>query len=51
MPITVANAKIAFVDFNLSKFRLAMGIKVEIDDPENLAKIRQREQDILKERL
>ena len=51
MPIKIDNAKIACVDFNLSKFRLAMGIQVEITDPENLMKIRQREQDILKERL
>ena len=29
MPIRVENAKIAFVDFNLSKFRLAMGIEVK----------------------
>lgn len=28
-----------------------MGIQVQVDDPENLEKIRQREQDILKERL
>lgn len=51
MPICVENAKIACLDFNLSKFRLAMGIMVQVDDPENLEKIRKREQDILKERL
>ena len=51
MPVSVANAKIACLDFNLSKFRLAMGIQVQVDDPESLEKIRKREQDILKERL
>ncbi len=51
MPISMENPKIACLDFNLSKFRLAMGIQVQVDDPENLEKIRQREQDILKERL
>lgn len=51
MPIKVEGAKIAFLDFNLSKFRLAMGIQVQVDDPKNLEEIRKREQDILKERL
>jgi T-complex protein 1 subunit alpha len=51
MPIKVDNAKIAFVDFNLSKFRLAMGIQVQVEDPKSLEEIRRREQDILKERL
>ena len=51
MPIRIDNAKIACVDFNLSKFRLAMGIQVLVNDPKNLAEIRKREQDILKERL
>lgn len=51
MPIKVEGAKIAFLDFNLSKFRLAMGIQVQVDDPKNLEDIRKREQDILKERL
>lgn len=40
MPILIENAKIACLDFNLSKFRLAMGIQVMVDDPENLTKIR-----------
>lgn len=50
MPKFMKNAKIACVDFNLSKFRMAMGIQVLVDDPENLDKIRQREMDICKER-
>ena len=51
MPIRIENAKIACVDFNLMKFRLAMGIQVLVNDPKNLEQIRKREQDILKERL
>ena len=51
MPIRIDNAKIACVDFNLSKFRLAMGVQVLVNDPKNLENIRKREQDILKERL
>jgi T-complex protein 1 subunit alpha len=50
MPKFMKNAKIACVDFNLNKFRMAMGIQVLVDDPENLDKIRQREMDICKER-
>jgi T-complex protein 1 subunit alpha len=51
MPVRVENAKIALVDFNLSKFRLGMGIQVLVNDPKNLELIRRRELDILKERL
>lgn len=51
MPIKVENAKIALLDFNLSKFRLGMGIQVLVSDPKNLELIRKRELDILKERL
>ena len=51
MPIKVDNAKIALLDFNLSKFRLGMGISVCVSDPKNLELIRKRELDILKERL
>lgn len=51
MPTKVDNAKIALLDFNLSKFRLGMGIQVLVSDPKNLELIRKRELDILKERL
>ena len=51
MPVSVTNAKIACLDFNLSKFRLGMGIQVLVNDPKNLELIRKREMDILKERL
>jgi T-complex protein 1 subunit alpha len=42
MPVSVENAKIACLDFNLNKFRMKMGVQVLVDDPKNLEKIRQR---------
>ena len=51
MPIRIDNPTIACLDFNLNKFRLAMGIQVLVNDPKNLEEIRKREMDILKERL
>lgn len=51
MPMSVENAKIACVDFNLNKFRLQMGVQILINDPKNLAEIRNREMDITKERI
>lgn len=50
MPKLMKDAKLACVDFNLSKYRLQMGVQVLVKDPENLDKIRQREMDICKER-
>lgn len=51
MPIRMDNPTVACLDFNLNKFRLAMGVQVLVSDPKNLEKIRKREMDILKERL
>lgn len=51
MPMRIDNARIACIDFNLNKFRLGMGTSVLVEDPKNLEKIRQRECDILKERV
>jgi len=50
MPTTITNAKIACVDFNLNKYRLAMGVQVLVHDPEALDKIRQAEMDVCKQR-
>lgn len=50
MPIQMLDAKIAFIDFNLNKYRLQMGVSVLVQDPENLEKIRQREMDVTRER-
>lgn len=51
MKVRIDGVKIACMDMNLNKFRLAMGTSVQVDDPKNLEKLRQRECDILKERI
>jgi T-complex protein 1 subunit alpha len=50
MPSSINGAKIAFVDFNLNKYRLAMGVQVLVHDPDALEKIRQAEMDVCKKR-
>ena len=50
MPTSIKDAKIACVDFNLNKYRLAMGVQVLVHDPEALGKIRQAEMDVCKQR-
>ena len=50
MPKSIKGAKIACVDFNLNKFKMAMGIQVLVHDPEALDKIRQAEMDVCKQR-
>jgi T-complex protein 1 subunit alpha len=50
MPKIVKNAKIACVDFNLNRERMAMGVQVLVSDPEKLEAIRQRESDLARER-
>uniref|UniRef100_A0A7S3IYR0 T-complex protein 1 subunit alpha n=1 Tax=Strombidium inclinatum TaxID=197538 RepID=A0A7S3IYR0_9SPIT len=50
MPTSIQGAKIACVDFNLNKYRLAMGVQVLVHDPEALDKIRQAEMDVCKDR-
>eukprot|EP00164_Ancoracysta_twista_P002577 GFYU01003431.1.p1 GENE.GFYU01003431.1~~GFYU01003431.1.p1 ORF type:complete len:562 (+),score=218.23 GFYU01003431.1:39-1724(+) len=51
MPHRVAKAKIAFLDYNLMKTKMAMGVQVLVDDPTKLDAIRQRESDITMERI
>merc|ERR1712226_176825 len=51
MPKKVENAKIAFLDFNLMKYKLKMGVHVIVNDPEKLQAIKQREADVTKERI
>ena len=46
MPTSIENAKIAFVDFNLNKYRLAMGVQILVQNPEDLEKIRQEEMNV-----
>ena len=50
MPKVMTDCKIAFVDFNLNKFRLQMGVQVLCQDAEELDKIRQKEMNICKMR-
>ena len=50
MPTSVENCKVACIAFNLSKFRLHMGIQVLVKDPANLEKIRQKEMDVTRDR-
>lgn len=51
MPKHVSNAKIACLDMNLQKARMAMGVQILVTDPAELEKIRQRESDITRERI
>ncbi|XP_020216066.1 T-complex protein 1 subunit alpha [Cajanus cajan] len=51
MPLRVAPAKIACLDFNLQKTKMQLGVQVLVTDPRELEKIRQREADMTKERI
>lgn len=51
MVTTVANAKIACLDINLQKAKMAMGVQINIDDPDQLEEIRKREYGIVLERV
>ncbi|XP_027345739.1 T-complex protein 1 subunit alpha-like [Abrus precatorius] len=51
MPLRVAPAKIACLDFNLQKTKMQLGVQVLVSDPRELEKIRQREADMTKERI
>lgn len=45
------NVKIACLDLNLQKARMAMGVQINIDDPEQLEQIRNREAGIILDRV
>ncbi|KAJ0053096.1 hypothetical protein Pint_00164 [Pistacia integerrima] len=51
MPLRVAPARIACLDFNLQKTKMQLGVQVLVADPRELEKIRQREADMTKERI
>ena len=51
MPKAVTGAKIALLDFSLSKIKLPLGIQVVVNEPEKLEAIKQREADVTKERI
>jgi len=47
----VTNAKIALLDFNLNKQRMGLNVQVVVNDPSKVEAIKQREADIIKERI
>lgn len=49
--IATGNVKIACLDINLQKARMAMGVQINIDDPDQLEEIRKREYGIILERV
>ncbi|KAF2071563.1 hypothetical protein CYY_007115 [Polysphondylium violaceum] len=51
MPKRVQGAKIAFLDFNLQKTKMKLGQKVVVTNVNDLEAIRDRENDIVKERI
>ncbi|KAA8915596.1 hypothetical protein TRICI_002241 [Trichomonascus ciferrii] len=51
MKTSISNAKIAVLDMNLQKARMALGVNVTIDDPEQLEAIRDREYGIIKDQI
>lgn len=51
MAKSVKNARIACLDLNLQKARMAMGVQINIDDPDQLEEIRKREYGIIIERI
>jgi len=48
---SIANAKIACLDFSLQKTKMKLGVQLLIEDPAQLDLMRQRESDITKERI
>ena len=51
MKTRVADAKIACLDMNLQKERMKLGVNITIDDPKQLEQIRQRESNMVLERV
>ncbi|ANB13387.1 chaperonin-containing T-complex alpha subunit TCP1 [Sugiyamaella lignohabitans] len=51
MKTYIPNAKIAVLDMNLQKAKMALGVNVTIDDPEQLEAIRKREYGIIVEQI
>jgi T-complex protein 1 subunit alpha len=51
MPVSVTKAKIALLDYDLRKFKMSLGVQVVVTDPTKLQAIRDREEDIIKERI
>jgi T-complex protein 1 subunit alpha len=43
--------KIAFIDMNLQRHRMAMGVSIQVKDPKEIENIKNREMDITKEKI
>ena len=46
-----SEVKMAFIDMNLQKHRMAMGVNIQIKDPKEIERIKQREIDLTKEKI
>ncbi|CAZ82224.1 unnamed protein product [Tuber melanosporum] len=51
MPTRILNAKIACLDMNFQKTRMALGVHITVDDPNQLEAIRQQESEMVLERI
>merc|ERR1719181_153574 len=51
MPRTIKGAKIALLDIDLRKSKMAQGVQVVVTDPKKLEDIRQKEADITRDRI
>jgi T-complex protein 1 subunit alpha len=51
MPRKIVGAKIALLDFNLNKQRMGLGVTITVSDVTKIDQIKQRESDIIKERI
>jgi len=51
MPKHIKGAKIALLDINLNKQKMGLGVQVVVDDAKKIEEIKQRESDIIKERI
>jgi T-complex protein 1 subunit alpha len=51
MPLTVTNAKIAILGFDLRQFRLQQGVQVLVKDVNEMEKIKEKEKDITRDRI
>lgn len=51
MPSRVEKARIALLDFDLRKSRLPLGVSVVVDDASKLPEIRQKETELIKQRI
>jgi T-complex protein 1 subunit alpha len=43
--------KIAMIDMNLQRHRMAMGVSIQVKDPQEIERIKQREMDLTKEKI